>query len=390
MGDGVSRVSLSSHRERVQFLAACLDFAPSPAGSATLRRQFARSVPWREVLDLANCELLAPTLWVRLREKALSEALPPEIAAYLRRSHMVNVVRNDRIRTQLADSIRTLNARDVEPVLLKGAVDLFISRYGDPGARILRDVDLLVPWRDVERARAALITAGYHEVPREPGKFVTYYVELTRPDAMVPMDLQWYISGQRDVLSPDEALRDSVLHHYDGVRFRTLSANHQIVHNLVHSELQDRGADLGFVWLRQLLDLAALCRQLDAAVAWDQVQAHFTRRRLPGLVAKRLYLAHHLLGLPMPAAIRPTLTARLHYNRCLAQLRWPWITSAMRSWATIASPFDARLLDLMYDSGTGRRQIAIGRVRHAGRLVYRHHNKLREIIRKRRAKFDQA
>jgi Uncharacterised nucleotidyltransferase len=95
-------------------------------------------------VDLANQELLAPTPWSRLRAEGLGEALPPEAAAYLCRSHAVNTVRNKRIKAQLADAVRALNARGVEPVLLKGAVDLFVSRYGDPGARILRDDNIFV------------------------------------------------------------------------------------------------------------------------------------------------------------------------------------------------------------------------------------------------------
>lgn len=382
--------SLSTHCDRLRFLAACLNFDSSPAARQNLRSRLAQDLPWRAMLDLANQELLTPTLWARLRQKDLHEGLPAPVAGAMRRGHTINVVRNERIKAQLMEALRNLNARDVEPLLLKGVVDLFISRYGDPGARILRDVDLFAPERDIERARDALVASGYQVVPREAGKFVTYFIELTRPDAVVAIDLQWYISGQRDVLSPEEAFRASVLHHDGGVRFRTLSANHQIVHNLLHSELQDRGADLGFVWLRQLLDLAALCRQLGAAVAWDQVQEHFSRRQLPSLVAKRIYLAHRLLGMAMPPPIRPTIATRLHYGRCLGQLRWPWMSSAMRSWATITSPFDARLLDLIYDSGTGRRQIMVDRIRHAGRLIYRHHKNLREIVRRRRAKFDQA
>jgi hypothetical protein len=382
---------LQSHRERLRLLAACLDWSTFEKDAFAPKYGLdIAGLPWREISTLANQELLAPTLWARLRAKDLAEALPFEVAAYLRRAHAVNTVRNERIKAQLVDAIQALNALHIEPVLLKGSVDLFISRYDDPGARILRDVDLFIRLQEIERARAALVAAGYRELPRESGKFVTYGVEFTRSGAVVPCDVQWYISGQRGVLPPEEAFRHSVRHQQNGLCFRTLCANHQIVHNLLHSELQDRGADLGFVWLRQLLDLAALCRQLGDQIAWKEVQDHFVRLRMPRLLSKRLYMAHQLLGMPMPAGIKPTLAARLHYHRCIGQLRWDWLTKAMRFWATMTSPIDPRLLDLLYDSGPSGRWDPILQVRHAARLLHRHRNNLRGVIRKRHMKFDQA
>ena len=336
-------------------LAACLGWDELDGANRNLRRQLGAVGPaWPEILDLANRELLAPTLWSRLRGKGFASELPAEAGAYLRRCHAVNTVRNDRIKEQLAGAIRALNGRGIEPVLLKGAVDLFISRYGDSGARVLRDVDIFIRHEDIDKSRAALVGAGYRELPPEPGKFVTYFVEFTRPGAIVPYDVQWFISGQRNVLSPEDAFRQSMVHRDGDLIFRTLSANHQIVHNLLHSELQDRGADLGFVWLRQLLDLAALGRQLGDMIAWDEVQDRLAQAGSPSLLAKRLYMAHQLVGMPMPNSVEPTVGSRMHHRRALAQLRWPWVTRLLRFWATMTSPIDARLLELVYEADPKR------------------------------------
>ena len=377
-------------RDRLLLLAACLGWErPADDGALRLRIE-AAGAAWPDLVALANSDLLAPTLWSRLRAKGLEGSLPDAAAAYLRRSHSVNIVRNERIKAQRVDAIRAMNARGVEPVILKGAVDLFVSRYDDPGARILRDVDLFIPRDAIPDARAALLDAGYRELPPEPGKFVTYFVEFTRTGAIVPYDVQWFISGQRDLLGPDEAWRDSILRRDGDLRVRTLSAEHQIVHNLLHSELQDRGADLGFVWLRQLLDLAALVRQLGVAVAWPEVQARFVRAGVGSVVAKRLYLAHRLLGLPMPDGIAPTLAGTLHHRRALAQLRWPWLTCSLRLWATMTSPIDPRLLDLVYSGEDARPPRGLLRVRHVARLMHRYGANLPAVIRKRHRKFDRA
>jgi hypothetical protein len=371
------------------FLAGCLGFDESAGLTARLRDLAgAPDFPWREIVAFANHELLAPTLWVRLRDRGLVDVLPREIANYLHRVHAVNTVRNDRLRAELFEILGALEARSIEPVLLKGAVDLVVGRHGDPGARILRDLDLLVPKADLPDAVGALQALGYREPPRDKGRFVTYFTELVRPGAIAPLDLQWYISGQRDVLSPEDAHRHAVVGELDGVTFRTLSPSHQIVHNVLHSELQDWGADAGFVWLRQLHDLAALCRQLGRTIVWPEVQASFAARGLAGVLAKRLYMADRLLGLPLPPSQAPTLGAHLHYRRCLVQMRRPWLMRCMRLWATLISPLDVRLLDVIYGSGTSRWRAAVGRVRHGARLFGRYRGELRTIFNKRRTKFD--
>ena len=314
--------------------------------------------------------------------------MPDEPAARLRRAHAVNRVRNDRIRNELEAVIRCLNRADIEPVLLKGAVDLFIRRYSDPAARILRDLDLLVLKIHHHRAVEALACLGYRVVPRDADWFVTYSTDLTRAGSMVPVDLQWFVSAQRDVLAPEDAWRSAVVHRTGDLGFRILAPEHQIVHNLLHSELQDRGDDVGFVWLRQLLDFVALCRLHGETIDWSWIRSRFAGRGLERLPVARLYMAERLLGMPMPPAVRPTLTARLHYRRCLAQLRWRWPMALGRLWATLTSPLDARLLDVVYGSGGGRLGLARVRVRHGLRLLGHYRGNLRGIVRKRRAKFE--
>lgn len=381
-----ARVRHWSAQDRLLFLARCLGYAPV---TAELREQLAVSgLPWPDLLGFAKRELLAPTLWVRLGERGLVGVLPPEVAAALRRSHAVNAARNARIRAELLQGVEALNAAGVEPVVLKGAVDLVVPRYADPGARILRDIDLFVPSSALRSAVAALEAIGFVEAPLEATKFVTYYADLTRKGNLVGIDLQFYISGQRDLLTPEEALAGSVAHEVDGVRLRTLSPDHQIIHNLLHSEVQDRGSDAGLVWLRQLLDLVALRQVYNEAVDWEAIQTHFASRRFPRLLAKRLYMAQGLLEVPLPDTVAPSMAARFHYERCLLQMRWRWLERASALQATLASAFDPRLIDVIYGSGHRGWRTGLQRVFHGARLWDRHRGSLRSIIAKRLTKFD--
>jgi hypothetical protein len=277
-----------------------------------------------------------------------------------------------------------LNEAGIEPVLLKGAIDLVASRYSDPGARILRDLDIFVLRPHHARVLAILSSIGYQVTA---DWLQTYFSELSRPGSVAPLDLHWYVSAQRDILPPEEAYHSSILMTAGDLRFRILSPEHQIVHNVFHSELQDRGSAVGFVWLRQLLDLVAICRHYEEGLDWSRIRDRFSRHGLEGVLVARSYMAHRLLDLPMPSGIRSTPAARLHYERCLGQLRWRWPLALGRLRATIGSQFDARLMDLIYSSGTNRLRLGRDRVRHAIRLVSHHGWNLRHVIKKRRMKF---
>ncbi len=386
--DRLAAVTLSTVSDRLRFLARCLGFDPPSAADQTFRRVLgSAAVPWRDLLALADRELLTPALWVRLRDRDWARDLPSEVALQLRRRHAVNLIRNGRMRAELERVIGRLNEVEIEPIVLKGGVDLLVPRYPDRGARVTRDVDIFVAKADIDRAIAALGLLGYSPVPREV-PFTTYYVDLAAPSCVAPIDLQWYISSQRDVLSPDEAVAASLPVTIGDMRFRTLSPGHQIIHNVLHSELQDRGSDVGMVWLRQLFDLAVLRRRYDDTLDWQEIWDHFTRRGLGAVLRNRLYMADRLLGLPPPAGFEPSIGAKLHYRRCLAQLRWGWAREISRTWATLTSPFDARLLDVTYACGTSPWRIGLVRVQHFGRLLATHARNPREIIQRRKLKFD--
>lgn len=377
-----------SERELLLFAADCFrSDSPDKTTEQIKRKMLANASRWPQIVDFANHELLAPTLWAALSEKSLTAAVPASSAGRLRRAHALNGIRNERIRAELEAILRALNAVGIVPVLLKGAVDLYVSRYSDPAARVLRDLDLFVPKPDHERAIAALAPLQYQVKERAAG-WLTYSNDLCRKGALMPVDLQWFISGQRDVLSPEDAWEGSVIHRIGDVEFRTLSPEHQVIHNLLHSELQDRGSDVGFVWLRQLLDFAALCRLHQAAIDWAKVRASFSRHNLERVPVARLYMANRLLGLPMPPGVRPTLGARLHYVRCLAILRWRWSMALARFAATTLSPLDGRLLGVIYEGADGgAHRLAWLRVRHGLRLFRHYGGNLPQVFRDRGKKF---
>ena len=74
------------------------------------------------------------------------------------------MARGVRSRTSFARAeslISALNVTGIEPVILKGGVNLFEPAFGDPGARMMRDLDCLVPPDRFEEAISVADVAGW-------------------------------------------------------------------------------------------------------------------------------------------------------------------------------------------------------------------------------------
>jgi hypothetical protein len=103
---------------------------------------------------------LAPLLYLSVRDRAGSQVWPPTVLAALAEAFQVNAVRSYLMGAELARITAALAACGVPVALLKGAAT-GRTVYGSPAARLVNDLDLLVPAADVEEARAAVVALGY-------------------------------------------------------------------------------------------------------------------------------------------------------------------------------------------------------------------------------------
>jgi len=117
-------------------------------------------LPLGSAVSLANNHLLTPAMWVVLKKKNLTDELPDELRDYLRELHQLSKERNAQLRAQLLEAVRQLNRIDITPVLLKGAMHLVTDVYGDTGAQIMTDIDLLVPREKINECLPALHGLG--------------------------------------------------------------------------------------------------------------------------------------------------------------------------------------------------------------------------------------
>jgi hypothetical protein len=327
-------------------LANCLRGAPGPA------------CDWTEVLRIANDHLLTPALWDAL-EKAV---LPEDVRDYLATLHRLNGERNRALRRQAMELIAALNRQDITPALLKGGLCLFEGPYADPAARMMRDLDILVPppqrdaTIDVLHAHGYRLAQGYgadHHAfgdfarPGDPGS-VDLHTELVDPAHLLPAAEVWRRGATRTV---------------DGVHYLAPSGTDRVLHNVLHAQLHHLGNFYrGTLQVQQAYELARLARGFGPTIDWPFIEQRLRAHRLATVLESHLLVAYRLFGLAWPLARPAGRAARFHYRRCELQFgsRWHWLAIP---WGNLRGTFAWHRMRALYGDAGGP---LTWRARHLG------------------------
>ncbi|WP_119458764.1 nucleotidyltransferase domain-containing protein [Rhodospirillaceae bacterium SYSU D60014] len=351
------------------FLGQCLAVDDSDAAVAALRNAIAANEgSWLEVVALANDHLVTPTLFESLQRKGVSDALPPDLRSYLAEIHGMNARRNATIRRDALEVTRQLNRQGIVPAVLKGALQLF-ERHGGDG-RMMADIDLLVPRPAFTAAIDALTRIGYVAVSGMDGR-PAHGVTLARAGGLATIDLHRDLGPQRSVLSAEAVLASAVSLSANWLRLLAPSPAHRVLHNIVNTAVAGPNHRLGVISLRQLHDLAVTSHRHAEAIDWVAIRGTMGQQGLAHVVDATLCLAHRLLALPMPRSLDETPRARLHFQRCLLQLRSAPLALAARYWTGLTQPLSRVNMEYVCDCDVGAIDLNLSRARRVWSVLRR-------------------
>jgi hypothetical protein len=121
-----------------------------------------RNREWELLIELSSFHYVTPSLAGCLHDEP---GVPHEIREYLDAVLTLNGQRNAVLLEALSCIVATLNAIDIEPVLLKGCARLEANDYPQPNMRFLGDLDVLVPTSRTTDAYMALMANGFGQKP---------------------------------------------------------------------------------------------------------------------------------------------------------------------------------------------------------------------------------
>lgn len=222
----------------------------SPALSEEERTELAGvlkrgSVPWEHLLALAN-QHECTTLWyVRLGQYRLLDLLPEDLQDYLAQLHGANQARNAKLREELVNVVGILDREGIPVLLLKGATIFVDDLYGDTGARMMRDLDILLPEDRIDEARNLLRAEGYLDDPddsrhAEPAPLSArhhHLPPLVHEETGIQIEPHFKVAYAHAgrVLTAEAAWQSAAQGKLDGQAVYWLSPTNRLLHNMLHA-----------------------------------------------------------------------------------------------------------------------------------------------------------
>ena len=271
----------------------------------------------------ASLERVSPALGWCITGRTIE---PCPVADYFIASFELNTQRNAAMLAALDLALETL--ADSTPVLLKGAAALAQGLYPAAGARVMGDLDLLVPKERLHEAFTALqevgfereaevrLPSGHHHLPMlvhgATGVGIEFHHAPLPPFAARLFDAQNIFANARTV-------------QWNGRAALVPSPDMMIAMLVAHSQIVD-GHDLrGGVPLRTLVELRLLCDRFGDALDWCALERMFGRTGHAAVLVRTCAAADALLGNCTPYAARA--------SKAEAWLRRGLARSALRKWA---------------------------------------------------------
>lgn len=338
----------------------------SPTRSPQSQNQHAQRILWNEVLMIADELVVGPALWGAAA--VVADGIPIEVAGGLRERQLANVSRNIRLRQLLTEAVEALNCAGIVPLLFKGASELAAGGHDVVSNRWMADLDVLVPPIQVAPAGSVLERLGYMADPGCPFSH-PHEVPFVRGDSPGPIELHAQLGSPPipSVLPLAEAWPESSELQIGVARARVLSPTHQVLHNVLHSAVQDLNHAVGGLPLRQLLTLSRLVQLHGPAIDWPRIQRRMARHGLERTLNDHLWLTHRFTGMPFPLD-RRGLRPRLHEMFVLANFSLSWPPHVQRN---LRFAFGHAYLDSLYSHEGRPCRVAAARARHAARVLRR-------------------
>jgi putative nucleotidyltransferase-like protein len=278
---------------------------------AGLRGRAVTTTDWLSVIALANRTLLTPALFSALAHSGEIDRLPYDVREYLGFIHDRNWERNVRLRAQLAEAVAALNRRGIVPLLLKGAVPLFLSPAGRIPARMTSDLDLSVEAAEEVGAQECLGELAY--LPLEGAR------GMARPQDVGSLELR---RTQSSGFGPPTLVALGCL------RAKIPSPQSRALHWIVHDLLKEGDYWRGRIDLRHLHDLAQMAESDD--VDWTSLRAAMPDQRSRNALDAQVLALHDLFGVRIPSDHIQRPMVRFQHWRRIFTAKHPVIGAPVR------------------------------------------------------------
>ncbi len=282
---------------------------------------------WINILQLSGTERCTPLLYVRLHQHDLFYKLPTVVQSIITKAYQNNLNRNNTLKDGLIKLLAEFEKHNINSLLLKGAATFCDNYYGDPGARVMGDLDILVHPEQIEKCKAILITQGYIEVP-DPGmtldglatdirhhQIPAYRHPITNAIIEIHFNVSYGQAGR--VVPTERAWKNKIKTTLDGFNTSILSVQDRVLLNTAHALLPKREFLQGEISLLQLADFSTLVYQRSNEINWDNWANTAKLNHLKTPFMTYLLMSQSLMNTTWPFELPAPKVAQDNYQRIL-------------------------------------------------------------------------
>jgi hypothetical protein len=191
----MTEVSRLAHRPEVDLLLCCARTSLDSKKADQVRALLHSEIDWPYLLRMAGAHGVFPLLYVSLK-KTFPDLVPPTILDQFHNHFLANAGRNLFLTEELLKLLNLLETNGIPAIPFKGPL-LAVSVYGDLALRMFSDLDIAVHRRDIQKAKALLLSKGYRlDLPLNPKQEIVFLRSdldgwFIRSDGRVRVEIQW-------------------------------------------------------------------------------------------------------------------------------------------------------------------------------------------------------
>ncbi|PYY28471.1 nucleotidyltransferase domain-containing protein [Paenibacillus illinoisensis] len=273
-------------------------------------------IDWKLFLRLVYHHRLYSVLYMKLKTLE-SPFIPASVVESLRQEYTANTFRMLHLTAAMEQVCGAFNEQGIRSITLKGPA-LAHDLYGDVSLRTSKDLDILIPFDDVESAEQILETLGYvsKEEKRRPTvqswKWREHHICYKHPLKKTQVEIHWR-------LNPDSGKETDFELLWQRSRFSTYTQNpiRMLEREDLWAYLVTHGARHGWFRLRWLMDIDQMIRSMP-------VDVNLLTRRLKAegrlvIGAQALRLVSVLMNTPLDADYRSLMSSQERAGERLAK-----------------------------------------------------------------------
>jgi hypothetical protein len=317
-------LDLSSFSKELKLLVALIGMKDGPEAPEHIKSYLTEEdMDWNQFVQLARHHRVYPTVYSKL-SKFGNDLIPAEVVRALYMDYNKNTFQMMHITAEMDKICKQFDEQNIRSLMLKGPV-LAQALYGDISLRTSKDLDILIPVDDVDRAEQILLASGYtitDERPRilDDWKVKKHHISYYNPQTKVQIEVHWR-------LNPETGKEPSFDELWE--RRSTSSLTSYPVYFPGNEDLflylVSHGARHAWFRLRWLIDIDRMVRnRLD----WGKLIPLLKEYYCSDLAGQALILASELIETPLSPEMK-TLTADKRPYR-LAQSSIDFIKEIMR------------------------------------------------------------